>query len=123
MEMERRPEESSFNSGDTVAGEEFSASGDAGHRAIKKHFLRVSQAISRGHVVETLYAEDLIGEEAMDVFINPSLGATYKGRFIVRQIQASVQANPQSFSTFLDALKQDDGSVELAETLEGQSPS
>ncbi len=105
--------------GGTATGEEPRASGDAGHRAIKKHFLKVSQAILRGNTVEHLYSEDLIGEEAMEVFLNIALTNISKARVIVRQVQASVLSNPSSFSTFLDVLKQEDANLDLAKTLEG----
>lgn len=93
--------------------------GEVGHRVIKKHFLRLSQAVLRDKIPEKFYSEDLIDDNILEVLISPSFTETQKARRVLKQLQSSVRLIPGAFSTIVRILDEEDGTRDLAAALRG----
>lgn len=92
---------------------------ELGHKVLKKHFLKLLQAVLRDQIPDKFYAEDLIDQEMMDVVINPSFTDKHKARHVIKQLQSSVQLMPGAFFTIVRILDEDDSTKDLAAALRG----
>jgi hypothetical protein len=92
--------------------------GAAGHKAIKKHYPRLTRAVIRGDIPARLYSKELIGDEVLEIALS-DLTSAKKGMKVVRELQDSVNLNPSGFSTLVEILSEEEVTKELASALEG----
>ena len=98
---------------------ESSLENKAADKAMKKIFLKLIRAVTRGEIVVNLYSEGLIDEETFDKAISQTQTSKHKGAMIVREVQSSIKLKPSSFSVFIKILRDEDVTKEVAQSLEG----
>ena len=96
-----------------------SIEGEAAFKTIKSLFPKLTQAVIRGQIPESLYAASLIDDETFEIFMNTTQASHHKGRVIVRQLQSSVRLTSDAFSNIVDILRNEDVCNEVATSAEG----
>ena len=91
--------------------------GQAAHRAIKSHFSKLVIAIMRESIPEELISADILGDDTIDILLNPNQTDRQKGRLFVREVQNAVQVDPKCFLKFCDILAEEKLSKELSQNL------
>ena len=89
-------------------------------RTLKKNFLRLSKALVAGDMPLTIYEEDFISEELLDIILSaPKSSSLGGGARLVREIQEKVQAEPDRFDALCQILRKNRFG-DLAQSLNGE---
>ena len=95
------------------------ARGEAASKAIRRNFPKLSKAVTRGDIPEELYAQELIGQPMLDIFVNQSFTDQDKGRKIMLEVQKTVEIQPDLFDAFCSILCDEAVTKDLAQRLRG----
>ena len=95
------------------------ARGEAGSKAIRRNFPKLSKAVTRGDIPEELYAQELISQPTFDIFANQSFTDQEKGRKILLEVQKTVEIQPDLFDAFYRILCDEAVTKDLAQRLRG----
>ena len=95
------------------------ARGEAASKAIRRDFPKLSKAVTRGAIPEELYAQELIGQPMLDIFVNQSFTDQDKGRKIMLEVQKAVEIQPDLFDAFCSILCNETVTKDLAKRLRG----
>ena len=95
------------------------ARGEAASKAIRRNFPKLSKAVTRGDIPEELYAQELIGQPMLDIFVNQSFTDQDKGRKIMLEVQKAVEIQPDLFDAFCSILCDETVTKDLAQRLRG----
>lgn len=96
------------------------AKGTAASKAIRRNFPKLSKAVTRGDILEELYAQELIDQQTFEIYTNPSLTDRDKGRKILLEVQSTVEIQPDHFDTFCSILDDEsDVTKDLSKRLRG----
>ena len=71
----------------------------------------------RENIPDKLISIDVLGDDAIDTLLLPSLSDKQKGRMFVREVQNAVQIDPKCLFKFCDILAEEKLSEDLSQDL------
>ena len=76
---------------------------------IRKHFVELQRAVTRGNVPAALFQDELITEDGLEKATNMAVGQNKRGIETMKEVLNAVRIKPALFDKFCDALKHEGG--------------
>ena len=94
--------------------------GSCAFTAIRTHLVRLNQSIVVGQIPERLYAMELIDDDVWGLCLKSEILESEKGKKIVREVQKRVCICPELMDQFLEILKTEKPTEDLAKEIQSE---
>lgn len=90
------------------------------HKALRKHYRKLVDAVPRGQIAAALFENEVVDEEVVGLSTS-TLTSRQIGDKIMKQVLHSIKLNPMLFESFCEALETEPVTKEVLAELKGES--